>query len=115
MGIMTTYAEWLEGKFTEWSNTQPRRNRSLTSFAKYLGVGQPSLSQWMAGNYPPSNDNVERLADKLGYEIYDILEMPRPNPMIKTLESLDDEDPDVKELWDLIHRWLSDHGFIRVE
>jgi transcriptional regulator with XRE-family HTH domain len=43
-------------------------------FANYLEVTQPTLSSWMTGMRLPVGRNVEILADKLGYEVYDVLE-----------------------------------------
>jgi transcriptional regulator with XRE-family HTH domain len=81
------YNRWLMDKFVEWERKKGQR-QSYSAFARYLGVKQSSLSQWLAGNYPPSRENVEKLAEKLGPEIYDIMGMERPDPDIEQLVRL---------------------------
>ena len=46
------FAEWLEGKFLSWMGEAGRR-RTVTEFAKYLGVSQSLMSQWLNGHYLP--------------------------------------------------------------
>ena len=78
---------WLTRKFREWESKTGRR-QSLSAFARYLGVKQPSLSHWINHDNPPSYENIEKLAEKLGPEIYDIMGMPRPDPNIEKLVEL---------------------------
>ena len=56
------------------------RITSAAEFAKYLGVSNTSLSQWMNGQRLPTGNNVHMLAAKLGPEVYDILGQPRRMP-----------------------------------
>lgn len=53
---------------------------SEVEFASYLGVSQPTLSNWLLGKNPPSDQNILRLAELLGPETYDVLGLPRPDP-----------------------------------
>lgn len=69
--------DWLSRKFLEWEREQGSR-KTAVEFAEYLGVSQPSLSSWMSGRYAPKGKNLSRLAEKLGYDIYDALGLPRP-------------------------------------
>lgn len=71
------YKNWLMEKFVEWEKKQSRR-QSYSAFARYLGVKQPTLTRWLAGDNPPDGDNLRIVAEKLGYEIYDILGIERP-------------------------------------
>ncbi len=77
MKIMN-YDEWLRIKFLEWEKNSGRR-QTVTAFARYLKVKQPSLERWMNGDNPPSLKYIQILGSKLGHEIYDILGLPRPN------------------------------------
>ena len=110
----TKYALWLNKKFLEWQNQQGEP-MDQQDFARYLGIRPTTYSGWINGNVPPSNDNLRRVAAKLGYEIYDVLGMPRPTEReaaIATLEALAEQDnPETDEIFDLIGRWFSDHGF----
>jgi len=72
-------AEWLNAKFLEWEQAEKKR-KTLGQFAEYLGVSRISLSDWLSGKYVPKVQNLGRIAEKLGYEIYDVMGMPRPLP-----------------------------------
>lgn len=72
-------AEWLNAKFLEWERNEGKR-KTMVQFAEYLGVAQPSLSAWATGKYVPKGQNLAKIAEKLGYEIYDVLGIPRPMP-----------------------------------
>lgn len=84
-----TVAEFLNRNFREWEISRGRR-QTVTSFARYLGVKQPTLNRWMTGDNPPTGDNVHKLAAKLGYEIYDIVGGEPPSPILETLRAAQD-------------------------
>jgi hypothetical protein len=84
-----TYA--LEKALIEWRTRQTidRESVSLNVFASHLGFSRPIISQWLDNDKLPSKGTAEIILPKLielvGDEIYDILEMPRPDPDLKTL------------------------------
>lgn len=90
---MPEFKDWLMGKFIEWEKTQPRR-QSYSAFARYLNVKQSSLSQWMAGSYDPEDENIEKIAEKLGEETYDALGLPRPDRQLEKLVNIYDGVPE---------------------
>lgn len=49
---------------------------SLAEFSKWLDVPNTSLSQWMNQIRLPAGKNIYKLGDKLGPELYEILELP---------------------------------------
>ena len=108
------YNTWLMDKFVKWERERKQR-QSYSAFARYLGVKQSSLSQWLAGNYPPSKENVEKIAAKLGPEIYDIMGMQRPDPELEHLrEQFEAVDPkDRQEVLKLIEETLREHGYVK--
>ena len=73
-----TVGEWLDKKFREWQNSRDKRS-SVTAFAKYLEIPRPLLSHYMNGRNKPEGKNVDKIAAKLGNEIYDILGLARMN------------------------------------
>lgn len=75
---MASCKEWLNQKFRGWEKDQGR-SQSYFAFARYLGVSQNDLALWMDGSALPKGDDILVLADKLGPEIYDALEIFRPN------------------------------------
>lgn len=77
---LSQLGKWLRNKYLEWQLSEGDR-RTVVEFAEYLGVPQPSLSEWMGGKYAPRGRSVAKLGGKLGFEIYDILDVPRPAPI----------------------------------
>jgi len=81
---MPTFSEYLLENLQGLERQQGHRV-TLDVFATYLGVKRPILSLWMSGKARPSFDSVRVIAEKLGPEIYDILEFPRPDPDLQAL------------------------------
>lgn len=88
-------------KFLDWQR-ESGKSQAQGKFAAYLGVSAASLSDWLNGKYEPSGaENIARLAEKLGPEIYDVLGMARPagaglSPKKrKLLELLERDDNDI--------------------
>jgi transcriptional regulator with XRE-family HTH domain len=73
---------WLTQRYLDWQKEIGER-RSTTEFAAYLEVPASSLSDWLNGkNRPKSERNIRNIAKKLGPEIYDLLDLPRPEEEI---------------------------------
>ena len=106
------FSDWIRNKFLEWERERGSR-QSYSEFARYLGVKQTTLSQWMRGGFEPKGEYVDRLAVHLGTEIYGILGIGEPDPLLLAMNVLRyGEGKDGDELRKLIGRWLSEHGFI---
>lgn len=73
------FKKWLDGKFTEWSVKQPRPMRTLTRFAKWMGIPRESLNNYLGRGTKPSGDNLIAMARALGFDIYDVLGEVRPD------------------------------------
>lgn len=72
--------ELLIREFFAWQMKQGRPC-TQTEFAAWLGVKQQSLSNWMRGDYVPRKlEDISKLADKLGFEVFDALGLNRPWP-----------------------------------
>lgn len=75
---------YLFQEYLDWQKRAGER-KTVTEFAQWLEVSESSLSDWMNNkNQPKSAKNIKNLAAKLGDEIYDILNLPRPLPSIST-------------------------------
>ena len=74
---------WLTEKYVEWRGDKVGHNSSVSSFAEYIGTKQQLMSGWMNGDYAPAKANIDKLANKLGYEIYDILNIPQDERPIR--------------------------------
>jgi transcriptional regulator with XRE-family HTH domain len=79
----------LERKFLEWQIEMGER-KSQADFAELIGVSRASLTMWMNGNHLPEIDNVHKLANVLGVEVYDALDLPRPNPYLHKINQIFD-------------------------
>ncbi len=75
---MPSFPEWLESKYQEWLKQQPEK-QSYYSFARYLEVAHSSLTQWASGVSRPEGDDLAKLAGKLGPEVYELADQPRPS------------------------------------
>ncbi len=88
------FAQYLELKFIEWQRQQGGR-KTVLDFSNYLGIAQTTASQYMNGNRIPQGESVNKLARILGIEIYDSLDLPRPDEDLfyieKEWDQLDDK------------------------
>jgi len=67
--------EWITKKYIEWRGDS---RATISEFAKYIGVTQPVMSDWMKRNGKiPSTKSVGKIAKKYP-DIYEILELPSP-------------------------------------
>ena len=70
------FADWLNKKYIEYRGDT---RSTVSEFAEYIGVRQPVMSGWMKkGGKKPDRNNILKIADKLGPEVYDVLGLPRP-------------------------------------
>lgn len=83
---MTKLSEWLTNKYHAWETTQGKP-QSYYAFARYLDVAHSNLTLWISGNALPEGDDLVKLANRLGPEIYDILIKPRPASQVKTMNA----------------------------
>jgi len=86
----------LERKFLEWQIEQEERI-SQAEFARMIGVSRASLTMWMNGTHLPDRESAGKLASFLGPEIYDALDLPRPNPFLRKITEIWDRIPPDKQ------------------
>lgn len=85
--LLMNFPAFLEKQYLAWQQRAGKR-KSLEEFANYLGISQPLLSLWMNGRRKPGTDNIELLANIFGPEIYDSLDLPRPDPDLQIIMHL---------------------------
>jgi len=86
----------LEQALAEWRKQQTlkRKSASLSQFAVFLGYSRPIVSLWMTegNNRYPSKESIKTIAPKLaeilGLEVYDTLDIPRPDPDLQKINEL---------------------------
>jgi hypothetical protein len=76
---MKEVIEFLYKGFLKYQNDLGRPAKAK-EFSEYLQVPSSSFSNWINGKAIPSGENLRNVAQKLGYEIYDILGEERPSP-----------------------------------
>lgn len=87
----------LKNRFFKWiySSDAPPPSKgqipSQTQFADYLGIDSTSLSYYMTGNRKPAQEQAQRMADKLGPKIMDLLDYARTLPRNPVIIALVDE------------------------
>lgn len=81
------FPKFLEFKYLEWQRTQGGR-KTVKEFAAYIGVSQSTISSWWNEDRKPEGENLRRLAEKLGIEVYDVLGIPRPDSNLLYIQSI---------------------------
>jgi transcriptional regulator with XRE-family HTH domain len=67
---------------------EARGERSQREFAKFLGVAQPTISDWEVGNYAPSLENTELLAKCLGISLTEFIARAEGRAVATDFEAL---------------------------
>jgi transcriptional regulator with XRE-family HTH domain len=73
------FKDFMDQEFRKWENRTGRR-QNISTFARYLGVRQPSLSKWMSGAVIPDHANLDQLAKNLGSDVYKYAGQPERLP-----------------------------------
>jgi transcriptional regulator with XRE-family HTH domain len=82
---MEKLSQYLTQKFIEWQG-ELRQRKTMEEFAAHLNVSRSLLSYWMNGTREPSRENIDKLANVFGAEIYDIMKIPRPDPFVSYVQ-----------------------------
>lgn len=91
-----SFQMWIELTFLEWQADNKKR-ATLDDFAKHIGYSRPLISLWMSGKRLPTKEGIERLAELFGPEIYDILDLKRPNLLLQQINRRWDRIPPDKQ------------------
>lgn len=92
MPLMTypPFKDYLFDRFSEWEKTQPNRRSSISAYARWLSenklnlvLKQQLVDDWIKGRYKPKDQrHLLVLEEKIGDEIYEVLEIEKPNPYL---------------------------------
>lgn len=83
---MTKLGELLIRKYLEWQASAGTR-KTLDEFAAYIGISRPLLNMWTNGKRRPSPEKIKILAELFGNEVYDALNLPRPDPDLQYVQA----------------------------
>jgi transcriptional regulator with XRE-family HTH domain len=78
---VSKFSVFLEKQYLDWMQKSGKR-KTLNEFADFLGIKRPLLSLWLGGKREPSYETTQRLSNLLGIEIFDALELPKPDPTL---------------------------------
>lgn len=81
------FPNWINRQFVLWQAEQGKR-KTIDEFAAYIGISRPLLNMWLNGNRKPGTENIKLLEEIFGMEVYDALDLPRPNPYQQKLNRL---------------------------
>lgn len=85
--MKSEFSIWLEKCFLDWQNASGER-KTIKEFAEYLDNIEPSsLSYYMSGTKEPRGKNVDKIAKILGGEVYTLLGLVNPDPVLKFINS----------------------------
>lgn len=84
-----TFKDFIFKEFVEWEKQQPNKRSSFSAFARWLTDNrykvefkQQLISDWVKGRYAPKEEMyILVLAEKLGNQVYEILDVPPINPL----------------------------------
>lgn len=74
------FSGWITQKYVEWRGDAIGNERSITDFARMIGVTQQLMNTWMSGATPKSLKSIQALVLIFGDEVYDVLGLERPAP-----------------------------------
>jgi len=65
------FAEWLNQKYKEWRGDEITREYSVSAFARYLGITQQNVDDYLKGESVPRQTKIiNKLVEKYGAEVY---------------------------------------------
>lgn len=97
---------FFEKHYRLWRNDQDRGKDTQGLYADYLDVKLDTLKNWINRGTTPSRDMAPQIAIKCDFEIYDLLGMPRPDPLLQIVMRGWERVPDAvqKEIVETIER-----------
>jgi len=105
-----TFAKWFEHQYLEWQASTESR-QTIDDFAKWLGFKRPTVNLWMNGNTTPGRASADRLALKLGCDVYKLLGIPPSDLRLVNVEvnwpTLSDELR--SRIAEQVERYLKEH------
>jgi len=80
VNIETSWKDYITKKYLEWRADKLGRKGSAAAFAREINISPQLLSDWMnKGQIVSDQENINKLVEFLGYEVYDVLGLRRPD------------------------------------
>lgn len=110
------FAQFLQDHYKRWAadNVENGEFPSKTQFARYLKVKQPTFSSYLNKTRLPTQEIADRIATKLGIEVYAILGMAPRMPNSPDLIYISQNYPELtadqqKQLVTQIKSWVGEN------
>lgn len=91
------FVVWLRRTYWIWQEKTGELD-NISKFAKWIdpGISQQNMSRWLNSIALPTGENVHKLAQKLGPEIYEILDITPPvnDPRLRDINRVWEELPE---------------------
>lgn len=81
MKYKTSFSLFLEKEYIKWQQELQRR-ATQGEFAEYIGVERSLLSHYLNNGTLPTKEMAQRIAERLGPEVFRVLENADPGPII---------------------------------
>jgi hypothetical protein len=108
------FSDWITNKYVEWRGNAIGNERTITDFAEMVGVSQSLMTQWMrpGGKKPRNQTTVTKLVSFFGAEVYDVLDLPRPEQHLIDYQRMTSglSDAERELLRKKLRQWLTDMG-----
>jgi hypothetical protein len=84
---MSNFPAWFNTAYKRWSRSQAGEE-DFIAFCDLLGYPPSKVLGWLHGDFLPEEPEVLSIAGILGVEVYQVLDLPKPDPeLIKIFES----------------------------
>ena len=79
-----SWKDYIENKYLEWRADKRGQAGSAASFSRELNITRQLLGAWMdRGQVPNDQELISKLVNYFGFEVYDVLGLPRPTELDK--------------------------------
>ena len=76
---MSNFPAWFNRAYKRWSRSQAGEE-DFIAFCDLLGYPPSKVLGWMQGEFLPEKPEVLSIAGILGVEVYQVLDLPKPDP-----------------------------------
>ena len=76
---MSNFPAWFNREYKRWSRSQAGEE-DFIAFCDLLGYPPSKVLGWMHGEFIPEGPEVLSIAGILGVEVYQALDLPKPDP-----------------------------------
>ena len=75
-------SKWIKTAFESWREEEKDIRKTITEFAAFIGITQEALLDYITGRNSPHGMNLAKIAVMIGYDVYDLVGKPRPDPLL---------------------------------